>query len=164
VVRQAGAVSYLMLRARRGVRHPPERSRGEFSVNKRIGEPARILIVEDNEFLAVDLDMTLASCGYAPSVAPTVSAALMQIERREVDAAVLDVSLFGGEPVYPVADALMAADIPFVFLTGRARHHLPIRFKSARLLSKPYKLAELQASLEDALADFRRRDGLAESE
>ena len=129
-------------------------------MSKRIDE-ARILIVEDNEFLAVDLDMTLTSCGYAPSVVPTVAAALMQIERREVDAAVLDVSLFDGEPVYRVADALVAADIPFVFLTGRARHHLPPRFKSARLLAKPYRLPELLAFLEEA--GFRRPEGPAEN-
>jgi DNA-binding response OmpR family regulator len=125
-------------------------------VSQRIDKSARILIVEDNEFLAVDLDLTLANCGYTPSVAPTVSAALRQVEQREVDAAVLDVSLFAGESVLQVADALVAADIPFVFLTGRAKHHLPARLRSAKLLTKPYKLPELLASLEEALSGFRR--------
>jgi DNA-binding response OmpR family regulator len=117
---------------------------------------ARILIVEDDEFLAVDLELTLANCGYAPTVAPTVSAALLQIEGREVDAAVLDVSLFGGESAYQVADVLLAEGIPFIFLTGRARHHLPARFQSATLLSKPYKLAELLAALREALPGVTR--------
>lgn len=154
-------MAYPVLRAR-GQRDARESMAGDnLFVSKRIDE-ARILIVEDNEFLAVDLDMTLTSCGYAPSVSPTVAAALMQIEQREVDVAVLDVSLFDGESVYRVADALVAADIPFVFLTGRARQHLPARFKSARLLSKPYRLAELLAFLEDA--GFRRREGPAGSE
>jgi DNA-binding response OmpR family regulator len=112
--------------------------------------PARILIVEDNEFLAVDLEMTLSSRGYAPTVAATVDAALLQVGRGEIDAAVLDVSLLGGEPVYRVADALTTAKIPFVFLTGRTKHHLPPRLRAARLLSKPYKLAELLAVLEEA--------------
>ena len=126
-------------------------------MSQRIEKPARILIVEDNEFLAIDLELTLASCGYVSSVAPTVSAALVQVERREVDAAVLDVSLFGGESVFQVADALVAAEIPFVFLTGRAKHHLPARLQSAKLLTKPYKLPELLASLEEALTAVRRR-------
>lgn len=153
-----------MLRARSQCYTRGSGAGASFFVSTRTDEPARILIVEDNEFLAVDLELTLASYGYAPSVAPTVSAALLQIERREIDGAVLDVSLFAGEPVYPVADALVAADIPFVFLTGRDRHHLPVRFKSARLLSKPYRLAELLTSLKDALAGLRPRDGLVEDE
>jgi len=113
-------------------------------------KPARILIVEDNDFLAVDLEMTLASCGYAPTVTSTVPMALLQIGRGEVDAAILDVSLLGGESVFRVADALAAANIPFVFLTGRTRQHLPPRLKTARLLSKPYKLAELLIALQEA--------------
>ena len=132
---------------------------GQAFVDERIDKSARILIVEDNEFLAVDLDLTLAKCGYVPSVAPTVSAALKQIEHRDVDAAVLDVSLFAGESVYQVADALVAADIPFVFLTGRAKHHLPARLQFARLLTKPYKLPELLASLDEAMASLRRPKG-----
>jgi DNA-binding response OmpR family regulator len=133
-------------------------------VSQRIDKSARILIVEDNDFLAVDLDLTLANCGYVPSVAPTVSAALLQVERGEVDAAVLDVSLLAGESVFQVADALIAADIPFVFLTGRGKHHLPARLQSAKLLTKPYKLPELLASLDEALAGFRRRQGPPDDE
>jgi CheY-like chemotaxis protein len=116
-------------------------------------KPPRILIVEDNEFLAVDLELTLVSCGYAAAVATTVAEALLQIEQHELDAAVLDVTLFGGGSVYRVADALLAESIPFFFLTGRARHHLPARFQSAKLLSKPYKLAELLAALKEAMAN-----------
>lgn len=133
-------------------------------MGERIDKSARILIVEDNEFLAVDLDLTLAKCGYVPSVAPTVSAALIQIERREVDAAILDVSLFAGESVYEVADALVAADVPFVFLTGRTKNHLPVRLRFARLLTKPYKLPELLESLEEALMRFRRPQGRPDDE
>jgi len=113
-------------------------------------KPARVLIVEDNEFLAVDLEMTLSSCGYEPTVVGTVSAALQKIGRREVDVAVLDVSLLGGESVYRVADALTGVNVPFVFLTGRNRHHLPPRLRTAKLLSKPYKLAELLGVLQEA--------------
>jgi hypothetical protein len=73
------------------------------------------------------------------------------------------VSLFGGESVFSVADALTDAQIPFVFLTGRSRHHLPERFHSVPLLSKPYKLPELLAALErvssaSTRASPRRRD------
>jgi DNA-binding response OmpR family regulator len=108
------------------------------------------LIVEDNEFLAVDLEMTLSSCGYEPLVVATVQAALQEIGQLKVDVAVLDVSLLGGESVYQVADALTAANVPFVFLTGRNKRHLPPRLRTAKLLSKPYKLAELLAALQEA--------------
>lgn len=116
----------------------------------------RILIVEDNDFLAVDLELTLSGHGYASLVAPNVRMALFHIAEHELDGALLDVSLFGGESVFDVADALAAAQIPFLFLTGRSRRYLPERFRSVPLLTKPYDLLRLLAVME---ASFRARKG-----
>ena len=125
-------------------------------MEKRHDQPRRrILIVEDNDFLAVDLELTLGSHGYATRVAPNVGMALKDVAELELDAALLDVSLFEGEPVFAVADALAIARIPFVFLTGRSRRYLPERFRSVPLLSKPYQLLELLAALETAVGGSR---------
>jgi CheY-like chemotaxis protein len=112
----------------------------------------RILIVEDNDFLAVDLELTLSRCGYSPLIVSAVPSALEQIAGQPLDAAILDVSLLPGEWAYGVADALHGAHIPFVFLTGRPRSYLPKRFQEVPLLSKPYKLAELLAALDKIIA------------
>lgn len=107
----------------------------------------RILIVEDNDFLAVDLEMTLTELGHVTWVAATVAAALNHIAEHALDAAVLDVSLGGGEPVFGVAEALAKAGVSFIFLTGRSKHYFPERFRKVPVLSKPYDLQQLLAAL-----------------
>jgi hypothetical protein len=52
------------------------------------------------------------------------------------DAAVLDVNL-GNELSFPVADALMAARSPFLFLTAYNRAVLPIAHRLRPVLPKP---------------------------
>lgn len=43
----------------------------------------------------------------------------------------------GGEAVYPVADALAARGVPFVFASGYDAHMLPERFRGVPLCEKP---------------------------
>ena len=68
------------------------------------------------------------------------------LKHNNIDAAVLDVNL-GGEPVYPVADALMAAGVPFVFVTGYGPAALEGRFEHIPVLQKPIDGAALQRVL-----------------
>ena len=78
-----------------------------------------ILVVEDDYMLATDLSEFLAEHG-ATIIGPagTVLQAMALVEgTSSIDAAVLDVNL-RGERVYPVADALLARKVPFVFVTG----------------------------------------------
>ncbi len=51
----------------------------------------------------------------------------------------------------PVADALADRGIPFLFLTGYDRDHLPERHRTAPLVGKPYLLADLLGTLQRAL-------------
>jgi len=107
----------------------------------------RLLIVEDNDFLAVDLELTLSELGHVTWVASNVRLALAHIADHELDASILDVSLNGGESAFVVADALVRNGIPFVFLTARSRRSVPPRFDGVQLLSKPYDLGKLLAAL-----------------
>jgi CheY-like chemotaxis protein len=79
----------------------------------------RILVVEDEALLALDLRFALEDLG-ASVVGPCyrLATALSTAELGGIDAAVLDVDL-AGETVFPVADLLRKADVPFVFHTGR---------------------------------------------
>ena len=79
----------------------------------------RILLVEDEYFIVDDMVRTFKACG-AEVVGPvaSVDGALDLIAATErLDGAVLDVNL-QGEMAYPVADALVARGVPFVFATG----------------------------------------------
>ena len=84
----------------------------------------RILIVEDEPLIAMDIEGTLGTHGYAV-VGPvgTLAGALEHVEQGGFDAALIDANL-DGEPVGELAAALTAKDIPFAFVTGytRARH------------------------------------------
>lgn len=79
---------------------------------------SRLLIVEDEYFLAQDLADYFESLG-ADIVGPagTVQDALRLLEGAQIQGAILDVNL-RGERVYPVADVLLQRGVPFVFASG----------------------------------------------
>src|SRR5690606_28701228 len=78
----------------------------------------RILIVEDELLVALELETMLGSLGCeVVGPAARLEKALNLAETEELDGAVLDVNL-RGKPVYPVAAALGARGIPFIFSTG----------------------------------------------
>ncbi len=104
----------------------------------------RILIVEDEFFVADSLAMYLTSLG-AVVVGPAASvrAALDLVDKSErLDGAVLDVNL-QGKQAYPVADALAARDVPFVLATGYEPDSIPERYDAAPRCIKPFRAAEL---------------------
>lgn len=110
----------------------------------------RVLVVEDELLVAMGLEMVLADAG-CRVVGPIgrIDEALAAAVSEDVDLALLDVNL-RGDPVYPVADALSARGIPFVFLTGYGRETLPAHYANGRMLSKPFEATALLAAVEDA--------------
>jgi CheY-like chemotaxis protein len=85
----------------------------------------RILIVEDNFLLAMEIEDLLARQGCVVlGPAGTINQALALLEREAApDAAVLDVDL-QGRIVTPVAAALHARDVPYLLVTGYAELQL----------------------------------------
>jgi CheY-like chemotaxis protein len=97
----------------------------------------RVLVVEDEYLVAMDMSTYLEAAG-AQVVGPAsnVNAALEVLERTELDGAILDVNLHG-EMAFPIADALAARGIPFVFMTGYDARMMPARFASVKRCEKP---------------------------
>lgn len=107
----------------------------------------RILVVEDEVIVSWMLEDMLAELGCAVvGPATRVSQALAMVEAEAIDAAVLDVNL-NGEKSYPVADALAARRVPFVFSTGYDQNSMPIGYQDFAMLQKPYSLSVLGATL-----------------
>ena len=109
----------------------------------------RVLVVEDEYYLAADLAEALARRG-ADVVGPvgTLGEAIDAIATHELDRAVLDVNL-RGEMSFPIADRLEAAGIPYVIATGYSSDSLPERFRDKPRLEKPFRperIAELLLS------------------
>ncbi|CUX68045.1 putative response regulator receiver (CheY-like protein) [Agrobacterium tumefaciens str. Kerr 14] len=106
-----------------------------------------VLVVEDDYFLADETRRMLQSLG-ATVIGPAanVSDALGLISAEMVDAAILDVNL-GDELVFPVAEKLEEADIPYVFATGYDPSIIPDRFNGFTLSAKPIDLSKIAVAL-----------------
>ena len=98
----------------------------------------RVLIVEDDVMLAIDLAEQLTAFGYEV-VGPCMTAAqaLQIFEKEGCDVAVLDISL-GGETSEPVARRLGVAEVPFVVASGYSNEQWPPVFKGKAAVYKPY--------------------------
>jgi len=106
-----------------------------------------ILVVEDEFLIALDITGVLEQAGLTViGPAANVSDALETIARERVDGALLDAHL-GGEPVSHVADALIARRIPFAFVSGYGREHLPAAHRNAPLVKKPFTGRDLLAAV-----------------
>jgi len=98
----------------------------------------RILIVEDEYFIAQEIAEALESAGLTVlGPCPKIAAALeIVVGDNPCDAAVLDASLRGVSSL-PVCEALAARGIPFVVVTGFSRSQLPELMAAAPVLTKP---------------------------
>ena len=97
----------------------------------------RILIVEDEPIIALDLEDMLADADFdIAGTASTVETALRLIESRSFDAAILDANLCGVSAA-PVAAALQARGLPYVVLSGYSTEQHPQALRRAVLLMKP---------------------------
>src|SRR5262245_22360744 len=112
-------------------------------------EGRRILVIEDEYFLAEDICSVLRGLG-ADIIGPAgeVGDAIGIMNSAEIiDAAVLDVNL-KDVSILPVADRLRARNIPFVFTTGYDRSAIDVRFKDIQLFEKPINVAAMARSLD----------------
>ena len=107
----------------------------------------RILVVEDDYLVAMDIARALERAG-AEVIGPTpaVEAALNALEQTVLDGAILDINL-GGEMAFPVADALMARGVPFIFATGYDAEVIPLRFTHVKRCEKPMASEQICAAL-----------------
>lgn len=115
----------------------------------------RILVVEDEVMVSWMLEDMLGQLGCSV-VGPVarVDQALAAVYSEDVDAAVLDLNL-NGEKSYPVADALTALGVPFVFSTGYDRKGLQDSYLKFPMLQKPFKRSMLGDALGTLLVDAR---------
>ena len=116
-------------------------------------EGRRVLVVEDEYMLVMDLEESLRAAGATVvGPVPSVAEAMALIDAEgALDAAVLDVNL-GGEMVYPLADVLLGAGVPIAFVTGYSRRDLPERFHHVPRFEKPVAVERLAWALGQALA------------
>lgn len=109
-------------------------------------ENVRVLLVEDDPVIALDLSLTLEEAG-ATIIGPAhnVASAIALLQERPVDVAVLDHLIVGGDSL-PVAHELSRLGLQFLFHTSY-RGELPQKFPRATVIDKPSRSGELEAAV-----------------
>lgn len=113
----------------------------------------RVLVAEDEMIIGVDLCDTVEEAGFqVEGPYDTAKSALESLERHRPDLAILDVRLEDGE-VYPLADKLIAANVPVIFHSGEvAPGEVSGRYPDAHALAKPCPPNLIIETMREALA------------
>ncbi len=108
---------------------------------------ARILLVDDEPLISAITEEWLIDLGHTV-VGPALDlASAMRLAESGVDAAVIDVTL-GRENGYPLAEALDARGVPFVFATGYGKAGLEPAWRDRETLAKPFEFEAFRAAIE----------------
>ena len=113
---------------------------------------ARILVVEDDFLISIELDTILADAG-ATVLGPcrTLAQAERAIEANDISAAILDFRL-GDVTALPLAAQLHRHRIPFVFFTAQTNtRQIESACPGAKVISKPFQSRTIITALADVL-------------
>lgn len=122
------------------------------------GCSGRLLIVEDEPLIAMDLEEIFTSAGFeVVGTASSVEEAFEKIRTTQPEIVTLDLNLMGTRS-YPVADCLLAEGIPFVFCTGYfGTERFPDRHKNVPVLPKPVHSVDAVKTVRTLLGVHRKR-------
>jgi CheY-like chemotaxis protein len=103
----------------------------------------RVLVVEDEMMVSMLIEDMLTDLGCTIiGPASRLDEAMDLANKAELDCAVLDVNL-GGQPIFPVADALRQRGAPFAFATGYGDAGLRDVDRGSPVLQKPFREGDL---------------------
>jgi CheY-like chemotaxis protein len=117
----------------------------------RLKRTCSVLLVEDEVMIRMMVADMLEELGHHVAVETgRIADALALAQTAEFDLAILDVNL-SGQMSFPVADAVMARDRPFIFATGYSTESIPGDYKSYQRLQKPFQIVLLERAIQAAL-------------
>ncbi|MFC0407707.1 response regulator [Roseomonas elaeocarpi] len=106
----------------------------------------RILVLEDEYIIAVEMESWLSEAGAAvigPFARADEALAALADGKAAVDAGVLDINLGRGGTAYPVAARMDALGVPYVFATGNNLEADDPSFRGRPRLEKPVSARSL---------------------
>lgn len=111
----------------------------------------RVLVVEDEAFVAMMLEDMLKDSGYEV-IGPVenLKPAIHLAESEAIDLAIVDINI-DGQIADKVADKLMERHIPFLFVSGQEKM-LGLRYGAIPLLRKPFLPEDLSDAIERLLS------------
>ena len=103
----------------------------------------RVLVIEDETLILMMIEVMLSDLGCESiTAAATINKALALIDAQAFDTAMLDKNM-NGNSSHPVAEALIAHGVPFVYCTGNNSHKLMDVSPDQPVLKKPFKYDQL---------------------
>ncbi|MDN3588994.1 MULTISPECIES: response regulator [Methylobacterium] len=124
-------------------------------VNEDLLNGARVLVVEDEAAISMLLEDMLLDFGCTVvGPAARLSTALEMAASETFEVAILDVNV-AGEPIYPVAEAIVKRNLPIVFSTGYGGAGIREPFRDRPVVQKPFSQADLKRTLLAAVAAAR---------
>ena len=111
-------------------------------------EGRRVLVIEDEYFIADDLARAVTALG-ADVIGPLgdfEDAASLLSDGTVIDGALLDINI-RNEMIFPLARELRSRNIPFVFTTGYDKSSVSAEFQDVQLWEKPLDIPALIRSL-----------------
>lgn len=132
--------------------------------------PARIMIVEDEQITAADLEACLKELNYAvPAIVSSGAEAILKAKTTQPDLVLMDIRIKGDMDGIEAASTIRKTlDIPVIYLTAHADEETLERAKQAEPLGyivKPFQESELRAAIQMALhkhkadKEARQREG-----
>lgn len=127
--------------------------------------PTKVLIVEDESIVALDLQRRLIRLGYdVPRVAATCEQTIKAIEETLPNIVLMDINIAGEVDGIDTAAQL---DVPVIFLTAYSEESTLQRAKASKpygYLVKPFSERELHATIQMALERYQVETRLKNSE
>ena len=116
-----------------------------------MADAKKVLLVEDEAIIAMDLDMSLSDLGRdVIGPASTANHAFSLIDADTPDIAILDFNIRGGTSEQ-IAISLLEKSVPVVFLSGDSTTTQIECLKDCRVVPKPVLMKYLHSLLTDIL-------------
>lgn len=111
------------------------------------GAQREVLIVEDEVLIGMVLEDMLDMLGHrVVANCASMDEAETAVAAGAFNLAIVDVNI-GTDPIFPIADRLIAAGVPLVFATGSSSASLPEKYRGFPVLEKPYAFSAVEAVL-----------------
>ncbi|PZN96395.1 MAG: response regulator [Hyphomicrobiales bacterium] len=113
----------------------------------------RVLIVEDDPFVAMDIEAAVVEqFGQAAEliVVDSVTQA-RQVTAARLSCALLDIDVVDGQ-TFEIAASLLKKGTPFAFVSGSTPGDVPEHLRTVRFLRKPFSTREIARFVSDVVA------------
>lgn len=129
------------------------------SAKKQLLSGARILLVEDNLLIAMEVEKTLEEYGAEVVICIGSAEAISAMDSGHFDFLLTDYAL-GGASILPMLHLAAGRNIPLAILTGYPAHHLAEGAHGLKIFEKPFR----EADIVEHIASILSRNTVVENE